>query len=292
MFINVKPELKNVNPLVIPNICYTFASSIRKNDKTEIDKLKYKSIKSNRHNMNDNNIYSDEIIKRQAAILLEMKEGVGIHGFIGDESEYTEFRNGLTEILRKKNYIRPSYKVLSMWFNDGKICSFDTQKINNAYFNISSCDGYYNEVSITSGNYRVLPKNCNKVNEETLSLILDECEKLINCLKQMKEDAKKSPEISELMETLLSYAQKHVDKDMYTVKWEKGKLNMENSDTEPYNCLVVRYKENNEYHSSIVFSKNEIGKYYATQRTPLCGQGTINFTLDTAEEQIKKIINF
>ena len=25
MFINVKPELKNVNPLVIPIICYTFA---------------------------------------------------------------------------------------------------------------------------------------------------------------------------------------------------------------------------------------------------------------------------
>ena len=242
--------------------------------------------------MNDNNLYSDEIIKRQAAILLEMEEGVGIHGFICDESEYVEFRNNLTEILRKNGYIRPSYKVSSMWFSDGKLCNFDIQKINNAYFDISSYDGYYNEVTTTSGNYRVLPKNCRQVNEETLSLILDECEKLINHLKQMKEDAKKLPEISELMETLLSYAQKHVDKDMYTVKWEKGKLNMENSDIEPYNCLVVRYKENNEYHSSIVFSKNKIGKYYATQRTPLCGQCTLNFTLDTAEEQIKKIINF
>ena len=242
--------------------------------------------------MSNNNIYSDEIIKRQAAILLEMREGVGIHGYICDEDKYTEFRNGLTEILREKNYIRPSYKVSSMWFSDGKLCNFDIQKINNAYFDIISQDGYYNEVTTTSGNYRVLPKNCRQVSEETLSLILDECEKLINRLKQMKEDAKKLPEISELMETLLSYAQKHVDKDMYTVKWEKGKLNMENSNTEPYNCLVVRYKENNEYHSSIVFSKNEIGEYYATQRTPLCGQGTINFTLDTAEEQIKKIINF
>ena len=242
--------------------------------------------------MSNNNIYSDEIIKRQAAILLEMREGVGIHGYICDEDKYTEFRNGLTEILREKNYIRPSYKVSSMWFSDGKLCNFDIQKINNAYLDIFSQDGYYNEVTTTSGNYRNLPKNCRQVSEETLSLILDECEKLINRLKQMKEDAKKLPEISELMETLLSYAQKHVDKDMYTVKWEKGKLNMENSNTEPYNCLVVRYKENNEYHSSIVFSKNEIGEYYATQRTPLCGQGTINFTLDTAEEQIKKIINF
>ena len=291
MFINVKPELKNVNPLVIPIICCTFASSIRKNDKTEIDKLKFNQLKVI-DNMNNNNIYSDEIIKRQAAILLEMREGVGIHGYICDDDKYTEFRNGLTEILREKNYIRPSYKVSSMWFSDGKLCNFDIQKINNAYFDIISQDGYYNEVTTTSGNYRNLPPNCRQVSEETLSLILDECEKLINHLKQMKEDAKKLPEISELMETLLSYAQKHVDKDMYTVKWEKGKLNMENSNTEPYNCLVVRYKENNEYHSSIVFSKNEIGEYYATQRTPLCGQGTINFTLDTAEEQIKKIINF
>ena len=291
MFINVKPELKNVNPLVIPIICCTFASSIRKNDKTEIDKLKFNQLKVI-DNMNNNNIYSDEIIKRQAAILLEMREGVGIHGYICDEDKYTEFRNSLTEILREKNYIRPSYKVSSMWFSDGKLCNFDIQKINNAYLDIFSQDGYYNEVTTTSGNYRNLPPNCRQVSEETLSLILDECEKLINHLKQMKEDAKKLPEISELMETLLSYAQKHVDKDMYTVKWEKGKLNMENSNTEPYNCLVVRYKENNEYHSSIVFSKNEIGEYYATQRTPLCGQGTINFTLDTAEEQIKKIINF
>ena len=291
MFINVKPELKNVNPLVIPIICCTFASSIRKNDKTEIDKLKFNQLKVI-DNMNNNNIYSDEIIKRQAAILLEMREGVGIHGYICDDDKYTEFRNGLTEILREKNYIRPSYKVSSMWFSDGKLCNFDIQKINNAYLDIFSQDGYYNEVTTTSGNYRNLPPNCRQVSEETLSLILDECEKLINHLKQMKEDAKKLPEISELMETLLSYAQKHVDKDMYTVKWEKGKLNMENSNTEPYNCLVVRYKENNEYHSSIVFSKNEIGEYYATQRTPLCGQGTINFTLDTAEEQIKKIINF
>ena len=61
--------------------------------------------------MSNNNISSDEIVKRQAAILLEKREGVGIHGYICDEDKYTEFRNGLTEILREKNYIRPSYKV-------------------------------------------------------------------------------------------------------------------------------------------------------------------------------------
>lgn len=239
-----------------------------------------------------NNTYSDEIKKRQAAIFLEMNETLGINGFISDGSEFKEFRNNLTEMLRKRGCIRPSYKVSSMWYTDGKICSFDKQNINSVYFNLSLYDRNYNSIEITSGNYRMLPKNCYKATEETLSHILDECDKLIERLKQMREDAKKSPEISELTETLLSYAQKHVDKGMYTVKWEKGKLNMENSDTEPYNCLVVRHKDNGEYHSSIVFSKNDIGKYFATQRVPLCGQSTIQFSLDTAEEQISKIINF
>ena len=41
MFINVKPKLKNVNPLVVWDFLCTFASSIRKNDKTEIDTFKY-----------------------------------------------------------------------------------------------------------------------------------------------------------------------------------------------------------------------------------------------------------
>lgn len=241
--------------------------------------------------MTYNNNYSDEIMQRQASILLEMKERLGIDGYIGNDDEYADFRNNLTKILRENNCIRPFYKVSSMWFNDGKICRFDKQNVSNVYFNISLLDCKYNEIRITSGNYRVLPKNCYRVSEEVLSLILDECDKLVSHLKNMIVDANKSPNISDLMETLLSYAQKYINKDIYRVGIEEGKLNMENGDIEPYKCLVVRYKDG-DYHSSIAFSKNKIGKYYATQRTTLCGQSTIDFTLDTLEEQIKKIINF
>ena len=46
-------------------------------------------------NMSNNNIYSDEIIKRQAAILLEMREGVGIHGYICYDDRYTRNRRFL-----------------------------------------------------------------------------------------------------------------------------------------------------------------------------------------------------
>lgn len=74
------------------------------------------------------------------------------------------------------------------------------------------------------------------------------------------------------------------------VSIEQGKLNMET--TEPYQCIVVRYKDNGEYHSSFVFSKHINGYYQVTQRVPLCGQSTSDFTIDNAEETIRKIINF
>lgn len=238
-----------------------------------------------------NNNYSDKIMHRQASILLEMKEGLGINGYIGNDDEYADFRDNLTKMLRENNCIRPSYKVSSMWFTDGKLCSFDKQNISNVYFNISLLDCNYNELTITSGNYRVLSKNCYRASEEVLSLILDECDKLVKHLKNMIVDANISPNISDLMETLLSCAQKYINKEIYNVGIEEGKLNKENDDTEPYKCLVVRYKDG-DYHSSMTFSKNKIGKYFATQRTPLCGESTISFTLDTLEEQMKKIINF
>ena len=236
-------------------------------------------------------VYSENIKKRQANVLASM-EDVGIHGFFDDGyAKYKPFFKKLTDILRKTNYISFRYMVSSMWFTDSRLCSFDEINPNLAYFNLSLYDSNYNEIQVTSGNYRDMSKYI-KPDEETLALILDECVNLINTIKQMREDAKKLPEINELIVTLLSYAQKHVNEDLYTVDIEKGKLNMESNDTEPYNCLVVRHKDNNEYHSSIVFSKNDIGEYFATQRVPLCGQNTIQFSLETAEEQIKKIINF
>ena len=49
--------------------------------------------------------------------------------------------------------------------------------------------------------------------------------------------------------------------------------------TEPYQCIVVRHKDNGEYHSSLVFSKHINGYYQVTQRVPLCGQSTSDFTI-------------
>ena len=48
-----------------------------------------------------NKNYSDEIMQRQASILLEMKEGLGINGYIGNDDEYADFRDNLTKMLRE-----------------------------------------------------------------------------------------------------------------------------------------------------------------------------------------------
>ena len=47
-----------------------------------------------------NKNYSDEIMQRQASILLEMQEGLGINRYIGNGDEYADFRDNLTKILR------------------------------------------------------------------------------------------------------------------------------------------------------------------------------------------------
>lgn len=242
--------------------------------------------------MSNNSFYSEEIKKRQANVLCEMDD-LGMRGYIdgGFHEEYKPFLNGITEVLRKRGVISPSFKATDMWYTDSRLCSSDEVDINRAYFNLSLRDSNYNGKEITSLNYRTFPKNCYLASEETLSAILDECDKLIAHIKQMQENAKTLPEINELMETFLNYAKKHVNAEEYTVEIEKGKLNMER-DTEPYNCLVVRYKDNGEYHSSFVFSKSDRGTYSVTQRVPLCGQSTTEFSLDNAEDVIKGIINF
>lgn len=242
--------------------------------------------------MSNNNFYSEDIKKRQASILCEM-DNLGMQGYIdgGFHDEYKPFLNGITEVLRKRGVISPSFKATDMWYTDSRLCSSDEVDINRAYFNLNFRDSNYNGREITSLNYRVFPKNCYLASEETLSAILDECEKLIATIKKMMDESEKLPEINELMETFLKYAKKHVDNEKYTVEIEKGKLNLE-SDMEPYNCLVVRHKDNGEYHSSLVFSKSNRGKYSITQRVPLCGQSTIEFSLDNAEDRIKEIINF
>lgn len=233
--------------------------------------------------------YSNEIKERQANVLSIMKD-LGIHFIDYSYNEYEYFLKRLTTILVENNIIPKSYHVSTMWFTDGRLCSYDQIDIDKAYIDLSSLNGYYDEINITSLNYDKLPKNTIQVDETILSLIIDNCEELIERINEIREESKKLPNVSELIGTFLTYAKRYIDNDEYVVSVEKGKLNMET--TEPYQCIVVRYKDNGEYHSSLVFSKHINGYYQVTQRIPLCGQSTSDFTIDNAEETIRKIINF
>ena len=233
--------------------------------------------------------YSNEIKERQANVLSIMKD-LGIHFIDYSYNEYEYFLKSLTTILVDNNIIPKSYHVSTMWFTDGRLCSYDPIDIDKAYIDLSSLNGYYDEINITSLNYVEMPKNTIQVGETILSLILDDCEELVNRIKDIREESKKLPNVSELIGTFLTYAKRYINNDEYVVSIENGKLNMET--TEPYQCIVVRYKDNGEYHSSLVFSKNNNGYYQVTQRIPLCGQSTSDFTIDNAEETIRRIINF
>lgn len=233
--------------------------------------------------------YSNEIKERQANVLSIMKD-LGIHFIDYSYNEYEYFLKRLTSMLVEKNIIPKSYHVSTMWFTDSRLCSYDTINIDRAYINLYSLNSYYNKIAITSMNYDKLPKNTIQVDETILSLILDNCEELINRIKDIREESKKLPNVDELIGTFLTYAKRYINNDEYVVSIEQGKLNMET--TEPYQCIVVRYKDNGEYHSSFVFSKHINGYYQVTQRVPLCGQSTSDFTIDNAEETIRKIINF
>ena len=233
--------------------------------------------------------YSNEIKERQANVLSIMKD-LGIHFIDYSYDEYEYFLKRLTTILVENNIIPKSYHVSTMWFTDGRLCSYDKIDIDKAYIDLSSLNGYYDEINIASLNYDKLPKNTIQVDETILSLIIDNCEELIERIKEIREESKKLPNVSELIGTFLTYAKRYINNDEYVVSIENGKLNMET--TEPYQCIVVRYKDNGEYHSSLVFSKHINGYYQVTQRIPLCGQSTSDFTIDNAEETIRKIINF
>ena len=233
--------------------------------------------------------YSNEIKERQSNVLSIMRD-LGIHFIDNSYNEYEYFLKRLTTILVENNIIPKSYHVSTMWFTDGRLCSYDPIDIDKAYIDLSLLNGYYNEITITSFNYDKTPKNTIQVGETILSLIIDDCEELVNRIKDIREESKKLPNVDELIGTFLTYAKRYINNDEYVVSIENGKLNMET--TEPYQCIVVRYKDNGEYHSSLVFSKHINGYYQVTQRIPLCGQSTSDFKIDNAEETIRRIINY
>lgn len=242
------------------------------------------------NNINNKNvIYSDYIKDRQANVLVEMKN-LGMKGYISNNDRYEEFFNNVTNILKKSNYISYGYKATNIWFTDSRLCSYDEITPNKAYLIITVIDGSYNDAKLTSG-YCSPNSFSIKINEETLSLILDECVKLINHIKRIIDESKNMSDMDEILNTLLQYAQKYICIEKYTANIERGNLNKEDNNAKPYCCLVVRNKKDNTYHSSIVIEKNQMGEYIAIHRTPLCGETKYTFMIDDAEKAIKNIIN-
>lgn len=243
------------------------------------------------NNFSTSIVYSVDTLADQCEILTGLT-CVGIGGYISSSDDiFKPFLNNITKILQENGYARNGYKASSMWFTDGRLCMGDDKNINKAYLNISLFNSRYDEIKVTSGNYKG-NSEYTKINEGTLELILAECDKLYDTFKQKMEEALYTPNIDELIETFLDYAKKHIDSNKFIVNIEKGKLNYENSNTEPYNCLAIRYKDTMDYKSSIVFGKDDIGNYILSQRVPLCGESKKKFTLDNAEEVIKDAVKF
>ena len=130
--------------------------------------------------------YSNEIKERQANVLSIMKD-LGIHFIDYSYNEYEYFLKRLTAILVENNIIPKSYHVSTMWFTDGRLCSYDPIDINKAYIDLSSLNGYYDEINITSLNYVEMPKNTIQVGETILSLIIDNCEELVEIINPEEE---------------------------------------------------------------------------------------------------------
>ena len=68
-----------------------------------------------------------------------------------------------------------------------------------------------------------------------------------------------------------------------------GKLNYESC--EPYESIVIREKNTNNYISSLLFGMNDFGDYGITIRVPLAGTTTIKFSLNKMEETIKDVLD-
>lgn len=231
--------------------------------------------------------YPRELLERQAKTLAAMND-FGIHGFMTDSDElYEHFFNGVTNALKRNGYIPSNYKATSMWFTDSRLCSYDEIEPNRAYFNIEAYDRNYNVKKVSSSEYNGGAK-VSLVDDMTLSLVLVECDTLITNIKRMIEIAKNTPSVSELLDEWLGIINEAIKDSEYKAQKEKGKLNLEGG-AEPYDCIVIRYKDGGEYHSSIVFGKNHIGIFSAKIRRPLCGECVYDFKLSDARQTLMDI---
>ena len=233
--------------------------------------------------------YGKTTKERQSSVLGNMRDMFGKYICSSYDDDYGVFFNRLTDKLRSGGAIPKTYKVTDIWYTDGRLTKLDKVSADGAYLEISACGKGYEKLTLTSLNDKSADKQV--LNEYTLSCVLDECQRLMDEMRAVISERNNIAKAGGVMDMFLQYAKKHVNNDVYDVALEKGSLNRERGD-DRYECVVVRKKDGGSYLSSFKFGRNNNGKYTITQRSPLCGERTLSFTLDEAEDTIEQLLNF
>jgi len=234
-------------------------------------------------------VYNNELNIRQFKVLTEL-HNVLKHNIIlprDNNKLYGETFDNLNKIIMPKI----GYKISSLWYTDGIINGYNDGEnedyfAKRAYMIFELKNSNYDTYEVTSANYC---KNKITLNSNQLNAILDELEKLTNKVIQLIEVAKKQPSTDELIDRFMNYVNTHIDNVHYKAEIESGKLNYESC--EPYESIVIREKNTNNYISSLLFGMNDFGDYGITIRVPLAGTTTIKFSLNKMEETIKDVLD-
>lgn len=266
----------------MPEKGITFAKELKNRSTNVLNQLKAMGF-------NDYNIQ----LKTRVMETMEALDKAGCAGFISQFSDgfdkvFKPALSVITEILQKGNIIPPSYKAESIWYTDGTSCSWDAP-INHSYFIIKAYNRSYDCKSCAS----IICEGDNMIYipSSVTSQILDVMDDIITNIENLEQKAKETLSAEEMEQIILSYFNKHIDKEHYKIGTETGRLNYQGSDVK-YQCLVVREIKNNGYVASIVISKDKMGYYYLCNRVPLCGESTRAFDVNSAEECAKDTLKF
>ena len=226
------------------------------------------------------NNYCTEVQNMISATLKSLTN-VGIRTYMSDcNITYSKFFlnafKKVTEVLTDYKEIPYEYKVYAIWFDD---CA------STPYFNIDAHNSNYKQIRLTTNK-----NNNDKITEKSAKAIADILSHMVNEIAKMQEIAKNKPSAEELLNTFLSFFNKSISKKYKATK-EYGKLNKECS-TKPYNCIVVRENETDEYISSYAFHEDKIGNYIMISNIPLCGEYKTILNTENVEETIKNALKF
>lgn len=268
--------------MVIPEKGITFAKELRNRSTNNLNQLKVMGF-------NDYDIQ----LKTRVMETMEALDKAGCAGFIskfsdGFDKVFKPAFSVITEILQESNLIPPSYKADSIWYTDGSSCSWD-EPINHSYFIIKAYNRNYDCKSCASKTFK--GDNLIFIPSSVTSQILDVMDNIITNIEKLEQEAKETLSANEMEQIMLSYFNKHIDKEYYKIGTETGRLNYQGNDVK-YQCLVVREIKSNGYVASIVISKDKMGNYHLCNRVPLCGESTRAFDVNSAEECAKDTLKF